>query len=1012
MTSTRVHRRHTRQVALGGTSLIALMLGVAAHAQQATAPAASAANPPEMQELVVTGYRHSLETALAMKRQSILPIESVAPEDIGKLPDQNVAEALQRLPGVQIDRTEGFGTTVLIDGLRQNLTTLNGDIFLTGREIAVFGEAANAGSGAGNQYGSLEGIPSEEISGIDVFKNPQASMTEGGLGGTIDLKLRDPLAGDAGFHIGGNVRATTSDGESVWTPVGAVVASYKFNDRLAVSASFSYDSEDTHTKEFQDANRSSWIITSSATGPNPGTGANATPTALPNGQTYIDPQLAYFTDQYDARRTLGASFGVAWRVTDSITSRFNWFYTREGDTQTSYSDKVWFNGQGDASGSKTIPGIDASQPYAIDGNGVVERGVFSANGAETQTLYQHDVSEANNFQWITKYDAGGPLKANLGVYYSRAHSNLQADAADVEHGLYNTASGVPTSPAAPGCNNGADSCNGGNPGYQFAWANGGTSGLPTVNYPTNVLNNPAYATFKSNWAWANFVTETEWSVKGDVNYQPSFIPNVATVISTGFRVAGREVDQTFGRYLINGTLADGVQTAGPIGPGEGPYLYYQDPGYSNGNGVNIPYSTAISNPGLVKVVNNFGAGSIIVKNPITGGMTNPSTYLQTVWAGAGVPNNTEKFFVDGLSSFQVKENTYAGYLMGDVGGPSDRFHINFGVRIVDTNLIIDTGQSAESPTFYGTQVWNGVDSNVVSVETSRNYIDILPSFNFVLDVTDTQKVRLNAARVTSPQDLFSLGLGNSYGFTRQGSSSTFVFDGGSSGNAQLDPYRATQVDASYENYFARGGLLSAAFFYKSIDSFVETENVATTVGGVQANVSEPVNGGAGYIYGVELGFQYAFDGTVLWSGLKGFGLAANYTRSESYSHQKTAFSSYGPIPGVSKDAVTATGYYERGGFSARLSYSWRDRSVNDSPVGSTFAFNNQFGVSQIYQVYAAPYGQLDGQISYDINSRIGLVVSVQNITNSAQHTYLEYQNLPFTYDDSGRRYFLGVKFKF
>jgi outer membrane receptor for ferrienterochelin and colicin len=104
MTSTRVHRRHTRQVALGGTSLIALMLGVAAHAQQATAPAASAANPPEMQELVVTGYRHSLETALAMKRQSILPIESVAPEDIGKLPDQNVAEALQRLPGVQIDR--------------------------------------------------------------------------------------------------------------------------------------------------------------------------------------------------------------------------------------------------------------------------------------------------------------------------------------------------------------------------------------------------------------------------------------------------------------------------------------------------------------------------------------------------------------------------------------------------------------------------------------------------------------------------------------------------------------------------------------------------------------------------------------------------------------------------------------------------------------------------------------------------------------------------------------------
>jgi len=350
--------------------------------------------------------------------------------------------------------------------------------------------------------------------------------------------------------------------------------------------------------------------------------------------------------------------------------------------------------------------------------------------------------------------------------------------------------------------------------------------------------------------------------------------------------------------------------------------------------------------------------------------------------------------------------------MGDIGAPADRFHINFGVRIVDTDLVINNGQAATSPTYYGTQSWNGVDSNVVSVRTDRNYVDILPSFNFVLDVTDSQKIRLDAARVMSPQDLFSLGLGNTYGFTRQGSSSTFVFDGGSSGNTQLDPYRATQVDASWEDYFTKGGLISVAGFYKAIDSFVETENVATTVGGTTANVSEPVNGGAGYVYGVELGFQYAFDGTRWWSGLKGFGVAANYTRSESSSQQVTAFSTTGPIPGVSKNALTATGYYERGGFSIRASYSWRDTSINDSPVGSTFPFNDQFGHSKVYQVFAAPYGQLDGQIGYDITKQIGIVASIQNLTNSAQHTYLQWANLPFTYDDWGRRYFLGVKFKF
>jgi outer membrane receptor protein involved in Fe transport len=112
----------------------------------------------QLQEIVVTGFRAALQSALDEKRNSNLPIESVAPEDLGKLPDTNVAEALQRLPGIQIDRSQGQGTAVLIDGLRQNLTTLNGDVFLTGKEFYVSGEASGGGAGSNSQYGSLEGI--------------------------------------------------------------------------------------------------------------------------------------------------------------------------------------------------------------------------------------------------------------------------------------------------------------------------------------------------------------------------------------------------------------------------------------------------------------------------------------------------------------------------------------------------------------------------------------------------------------------------------------------------------------------------------------------------------------------------------------------------------------------------------------------------------------------------------------------------------------------------------------
>src|SRR3979490_1064224 len=208
------HRREkrARQTArLALTTVVSsgtLMLAPALKAQQTTTQSSSTSTAGEaskdsLQEVVVTGFRAALQSALDSKRKSELPIESVAAEDLGKMPDQNVAESLQRLPGVQIDRAQGQGTAVLIDGLRQNLTTLNGDIFLTGKALYVSGEASGGGAGGNAQYSSLEGIPSEEIGGIDVIKNPSAAITEGGLGGTINLKTRDPLAQPQGLTIGG-----------------------------------------------------------------------------------------------------------------------------------------------------------------------------------------------------------------------------------------------------------------------------------------------------------------------------------------------------------------------------------------------------------------------------------------------------------------------------------------------------------------------------------------------------------------------------------------------------------------------------------------------------------------------------------------------------------------------------------------------------------------------------------------------------------------------------------------
>jgi iron complex outermembrane recepter protein len=1027
------HRREKRarqSARLSQMTAVSLSACIASQLAAAADPAPTASQPAartdDLAEIVVTGYRESLESALNRKRESIQPIESVVAEDLGKMPDQDVSESLQRLPGVSINRSDGKGTQVLIDGLGNNLITLNGEVLLTGREIYVSGESSGGGGNAGLQYASLEGIPTEEIGGIDVIKNPTAQNREGGLGGIIDIKTRSPLAQDMGLNLAGNARGTKAENaDGGPTPVGSLVGGYKFNDSFAITGSVSYDDTKTHDKQFQDQNRNQWLITNSATnGSYVGSPIASTNGVLPGGQTYIDPQLAYFSDILDQIETKGATLGVEWKWSENITSSFNWFFIDEMETSTTYSNKAWFSG-GSGETNKpgapaSFPGIDPTQPYSIDANGVIQSATMQANDAETATLYESDHTKANNFQFSTKF-AGGPVTGDVGAAYAKATGDYEAAQADVEHGAYAASGSVAPSiqPTAPGCNNGSNNCTNGNHGYYFVWNNGGTSGLPSATYPasypanyggiTNVLSNPAYTLFKSNWAWANTDDEKTWALKFNLHFKANDVLD----LTAGGRYQDREVDYVHGRYLEDGIAPYGVGGAGygaPPTATSGTWLYYQDPGYAR-----IPYSTPQTNPNLLLTFNNFAQGPIGVKNPATGGMTDPATYLNTVWALAGVPNNTETFFKDPLNSYEVQEKTTSVFIMGDSGDTAGLFHANFGVRVVRTQLTVDGAETnPNGSTFIGTASWNGVDANDVPFHNSRTYTDILPSFNFVLNATDTQKLRFGAARVMAPQNLQQLGAGLQYGFTRAaagectgGAAVCFKFDGGNAGNSNLDPFRASQFNLSWEDYFSRNGLISVGYFYKAVDNFVTTQNVPTLVadgtGGTTANVATPVNGGTGKIYGLELSGQYAFD--------FGLGFAANYTRADSSSTQTSSFGSELPIPGVSKNSVNATVYYEHAGFSARAAYAWRDTAVNSGGVGSSFAFADINGNQKIYTVYQAAYGQLDGQLEYDFGRHFGVVVQVVNLTDAKQHTYLQFPNEPFTYDDTGRRLYFGVKGK-
>ena len=1037
------------------TAVVALLVGAGA------TPAF--AQGDQIETVVVTGFRASLASALDAKKNSNLIMESVVAEDIGKMPDQNVTESLQRLPGVQIARDQGKGTRVLINGLRQNLTTLDGDVFLTGKEFYVSGEAANGGGGANAQYSSMEGIPSEEIGGVDIYKSPNAALTEGGMGGIIDLKTRNPLDAPEGLSVTANLRGTSTSYASLgnMTPNATLVASYKPSNNFAITGSVSYDDMNTRTREFEAYNRSPWLITNDAVSGYTG----ATPLNATNGETsiskaYIIQHSAYFSDIYDQNRTLGATLGAAWNVSDAVQMSLNWFYSHISDKNTTYSDKVGFNGSGSSSNvpGSGPPGIKADSPYTIDDNGVVNAATFYLQGAETATLLQRQGSDANNIQWHTNFDDGGPITANFDVSFSRATSTLKAAQQDIEHGYYLPQAGFPAGTVqltAPGCNNLSPSCaaGSGNPAIQLQYTNSGDSGLPTAKYIgayADVLSNPNYTLFKSAWAWANNTKQEQGAIRGSVNYKPAFLAGVEGSITAGFRLGTRDIWQNFGRYLIDGKTQSGAYIANCcFAQGNGPGLYYQDPGYAA-----IPYSTATSNPSLALTVRSFMFGNMIVKNPVTGGMADPATFLNTIWntasyvpgvagvpvnppsaspsgvpcastAQAGcavsptaVPNNSEKLYIDTLSSFRVHESTQALYLMSDLGSKDKGFHANFGVRVVLTHEMVSGATSSPTRLSYGTATWNGVNSNNVPFVQNKYSVDILPSMNLALYPTDDQIIRLSAARVESPADLFNLGVGQTYNFTREtggrtaisgptaGTKDGFAFANGSSGNPQLDPYRANQFNLSWEDYFAPEALASVGVFYKQIESFEVQQPVSTTVmdvfGGTSGPITMAVNGGHGSIYGMELAGQYVTD--------VGVGVAANYTYTQSQSVITTAFSSHLPIPDVAAHAATATVFYSNYGLDARLSYSWRSKAVNGGIGGSTFTPTvGATGGTRTYGVFTAPYGQLDGQVSYNFNDNFSVYVSAQNLTAEAFHTYMQFPNQPFTYDNSGTRYFFGIK---
>jgi TonB-dependent receptor len=324
--------------------------------------------------------------------------------------------------------------------------------------------------------------------------------------------------------------------------------------------------------------------------------------------------------------------------------------------------------------------------------------------------------------------------------------------------------------------------------------------------------------------------------------------------------------------------------------------------------------------------------------------------------------------VNPLSLFHIDEATTAFYIMpkfaGNVGGLA--FDGNIGLRAVQTKDDLNGFQTVTPASVSPTGV-----AVLGPLSLSSSYTDWLPSFNYRLKLTDTLFLRLAASKTITRPNFSQM----SPSLTLNQNPITPSLNTGSQGNPELQPMRSTNVDVSVEDYLSKSNMVYAAGFYKDVTGFPASITQPETYNNVTYQVSTYANLNPAKIKGGEVGYQQFF--TFLPAPFDGLGVQANYT----YVNSTTPSSIQGysiPLTNLSRSSYNAVLMYEKGSFSARLAYNWRDKYVT-----GVASFVNVGLLPQIVRAY----GDLDASLNYNITKNIELSVQGVNLTNTLRYQY-------------------------
>ena len=881
----------------------------------------------------VTGIRRGIEAAISIKKNSTSIVEAISAEDIGKLPDQSVADSIARLPGVsaQRGRSSGKSSDISVRGLAPSF---NGTL-LNGREMASTGNARSP---------EFDLFPAELMGSVVIYKTPDASVIGQGLAATIDLRTVQPL--DFGkrtvavsykkSQLGVKQRDGLPEGDGKRYTLSYI--DQFANRTIGVAMGFTrYDELGGGQSKFN-----SWGTASMD--------YNGASVTVPNG-------FGYDTEQNNHKRD-GAFASLQYRPNKNFKSTVDLFYSagETGLKKTGFEGGVAGNGGGAYELPHVLTNATIANGVATSGTITNWKGVVRNHyeGAEDDLKTIGWNNELRFGDWTTMADLTWSKATKLGSRYETTAGTLPGQQDTLAFSGFNGAN-VTQVKYTPGLN--YSDRNAVKLTDTMGWSGGAAS--PQAGY----LGQP-------------YVEDEVKAIRLTAKKAMEWGPLTATTYGFNYTARDKARSGQDGRLLVIGGDPNGFTDV----PGTG--------------------------------VAPAGASGF---NVVT---WDPRGSLGTVYQLA------PKVDADILNKFwDVKERISTAYLMGDLDGSvyGLPYRGNVGVQAIHTD---QTGG--------GYQIDNGLcTGNTIEtcpgkrVTDGEKYWDVLPSLNLSFDLGQDQMLRFGLAKVVSRANLDDLRAGSNVTLGNLQGVSILTSSGG---NPHLKPFRAKALDLSYEKYFGNKGYVSAALFYKKLDTYIfrtsrfydfaDTITPGTSLpltgeyaGSTIGRLTEPRNGSGGNIKGYELAVNLPFS--MVSQYLDGFGILVNHSDTKSSIElPREGFANVTgngisiPLPGLSRKVSNLRLYYEKNGFQVAAAARKRSNflgQVSDYQDNTQLTFIKGETIVDLQASYEIQSGWLKGT---------SLFVQAQNMNNEPFLEFTDDESNPTNRVDYGRTYHFGASYKF